>query len=93
MRRSGDCAVYVGIMFSLFRRMSNLDVKMRNSELSSMFEKAEKSVQAHIGCALEKVLLQRVLVVVDTFFGMLKQCIVENFLVHVCISNEPAFKE
>ena len=59
-----------------------------------MIEKAEKSVQVHIGCALEKVLLQRVLEVVDTFFGILKQCsIVENFLVHVCISNEPTFEE
>ena len=42
---------------------------------------------------LFRVLLQRGLEAVDTFFWILKQCIVESFLVHVCISNEPAVKE
>ena len=70
------------------RPLSDVDVKMRNSEL---FLRSEKPVQVHIGCALEKLLLQRVLEVVDTFRGILKQCIVENFVVQVCISNEHAF--
>ena len=54
-----------------------------------MIEKAEKPVQAHIGCALEKELLQRVLEVVDTFFWVLKQCIVENLYMYASPMSLP----
>ena len=44
-----------------------------------MIEETEESVQIHVGCTLEEILLQRVLEVVDCFGGggILKQFVVQ----------------
>ena len=58
--------------------------------LPSMIEETEEPVQIHVGRTLQKVLLQRVLEVVDSFVRILQKVILEDCLIHVCISSESA---
>ena len=48
-----------------------------------MIEETEEPVQIHVGRTLEKVLLQRVLEVVDSFVRILQKVILEDCLIHV----------
>ena len=61
--------------------------------LPSVIEETEEPVQIHVGRTFQKVLLQRVLGVVDSFIRILQKVILEDCLVHVGISCEPAFEE
>ena len=60
--------------------------------LPSMIEETEEPVQIHVGRTLQKVLLQRVLEIVDSFIRILQKVILEDCLVHVSISSESAFE-
>ena len=53
--------------------------------LPSMIEETEEPVQIHIGRTFQKVLLQRVLEVVDSFIRILQKVILEDCLVHIGI--------
>ena len=55
-----------------------------------MVEETEESVQIHVGRTFQKVLLQRVLEIVDSFIRILQKVILEDCLVHICISCESA---
>ena len=55
-----------------------------------MVEETEEPLQIHAGCTFQKVLLQRVLEVVDSFIRILQKVILEDCLLHVCISGESA---
>ena len=57
-----------------------------------MVEETEEPVQVHVGRTFQKVLLQRVLAVVDSFIRILQKVILEDGLVHVSISSESAFE-
>ena len=61
--------------------------------LPPMIEETEESVQIHVGRAFQKVLLQRVLEIVDSFIRILQKIILEDGLVHVSISRESALKQ
>ena len=60
--------------------------------LPSMIEETEEPVQIHVGRTLQKVLLQGVLEIVDSFIRILQKVISEDCLVHVSISGESAFE-
>ena len=62
--------------------------------LRSMIEEIEEPVQIHVGRTLQKVLLQRVLEIVDSFIRILQKVILGDCLVHVhvSISCESAFE-
>ena len=53
--------------------------------LPSMIEETEETVQIHVGRTLQKVLLQRVLEIVDSFIRILQKVILEDCLVHVSL--------
>ena len=60
--------------FNFMRRISNLDVKMRNLlVLPSVIEETEEPVQIHVGRTFQEVLLQRVLEIVDSFIRILQK--------------------
>ena len=61
--------------------------------LPSVIEEMEESVQIHVGRTFQKGLLQCVLEIVDSFIRILQKVIVEDGLVHVSISSEPALKQ
>ena len=56
-----------------------------------MTEETEEPVQIHVGRTFHKALLQRVLEVVDSFVRILQKVILEDCLIHVCISSESAY--
>ena len=58
-----------------------------------MIEQTEEPVKIHVRGTLQEVLLQRVLEIVDSFFGILQTVVLEDYLVHVSISNESALEE
>ena len=58
--------------------------------LPSMVEETEEPVQIHVGRTFQEVLLQRVLEIVDSLIRILQKVILEDCLVHVCISGESA---
>ena len=57
-----------------------------------MIEETEEPVQIHVGRTFQKVLLQRALEVVDSFIRILQKVILEDCLIHICISGESAFE-
>ena len=61
--------------------------------LPSMVEETEESVQIHVGRTFQKVLLQRVLEIVDSFIRILQKVILEDCLVHICISCKSTLQE
>ena len=71
--------------FNLMKRISKFDLV-----LPSMIEQTEEPVQIHVGRTFQKVLLQRVLEVVDSFIRILQKVILEDCLKHICISGESA---
>ena len=58
-----------------------------------MIEETEEPVQIHVGRTFQKVLLQRVLEVVDSFVRILQKVILEDCLLHICILRESAFEQ
>ena len=58
---------------NLMRRMSNFEVKNELLVLPSMIEETEEPVQIHVGRTFQKVLLQHVLEVVDSFIRILQK--------------------
>ena len=58
-----------------------------------MIEETEQPVQIHVGRTSQKVLLQRVLEVVDSFIRILQKVILEHCLVHIGISCESALEQ
>ena len=58
-----------------------------------MVEETEEFVQIHVGRTFQKVLLQRVLEIVDSFIRILQKVILEDGLIHVSISSESALKQ
>ena len=58
-----------------------------------MIEETEEPVQIHVGRTFQKVLLQRVLEVVDSFIRILQKVILEDCLVQIGISCESAFEQ
>ena len=80
--------------FNLIRRISNSDVK--NEELlvlPSMVEETEEPVQIHVGRTFQKVLLQRVLEIVDSFIRILQKVVLEDYIyaspVNLLLSRGP----
>ena len=61
--------------------------------LPSMIEETEEPVQIHFGRTLQEVLLQRVLEIVDSFIRILQKVILEDCLVHICMSGESSFEQ
>ena len=61
--------------------------------LPSVVEETEESVQIHVDRTFQKVLLLRVLEIVDSFIRILQKVILEDGLVHVSISSESALKQ
>ena len=61
--------------------------------LPSMVEETEEPVQTHVGRTFQKVMLQRVLEVVDSFVRILQKVILEDCLIHVCISGQSALEQ
>ena len=57
-----------------------------------MIEETEEPAQIHVGRTFQKVLLQRVLEVVDSFIRILQKVILEACLVHIGISCESALE-
>ena len=58
-----------------------------------MVEEIEEPVQIHVGRTFQKVLLQRVLEIVDSFIRILQKVVLEDCLVHICISGQSAFEQ
>ena len=52
-----------------------------------MVEETEEPVQIHVGRTFQKVLLQRVLEIVDSFIRILQKVVLEDRLVHICITG------
>ena len=64
-----------------------------NPKQCGMIEETEEPVQIHVGRTFQKVLLQRVLEVVDSFIRILQKVILEDCLVHIGISCESALEQ
>ena len=58
-----------------------------------MVEETEEPVQIHVGRTFQKILLQRVLEIVDSFIRILQKVVLEDCLVHICISRQSAFAQ
>ena len=58
-----------------------------------MIEETEEPVQIHVGRTFQKVLLQRILDLVDSFIRILQKIILEDCLVHIGISCESALEQ
>ena len=56
--------------------------------LPSMVEETEEPVQIHVGRTFQKVLLQRVREIVDSFIRILQKVVLEDRLVHICITGQ-----